>query len=1189
MINTRYEIIKKLGQGRSTVYLCRDIEFPEKELAIKILPVGMDDYEKEIFIKEYFTLRKLDHPNIIKAFEFGTIFQTDGEAGIESGSTFIILEYFDGVELLTEQVIRDEKRLREITKQICAALYYLHQSKYIYYDLKPENILVSYKDGSPQIRLIDLGLAQYSPNTSDYEIKGTAYYIAPELLKKENYNHSVDFYSLGIMLYRIIYDRFPFDAKSELDIYKSAIENVFEFPTSNGFTTEFASIVKRLLEKDIEKRYKSALAIIKDLGYSLELSITKEFLPARVFSCRERVINTLNKYLADKTLSEVYSIKGFDGVGKSSLLQRLRELNTDAVIISDVKGKTAEELIRYLLRQIIFSKAVYPNLVEEEKIVLLKLLKKSEKDIVDEFRTAVALLASKSKFILMLDDFNLYDPLTSDLLVEIIPLLQVNSIKVIVAESSEHNFLSARINNLKDITLGPLTKEEVTRFLSDSFSSDFPQIEIKNLITANADFIPGNIKSFIKDLILFGIMNFSEAGVSFSDEKEKLTKLTEAHHSVYDLRLANLSRQELNTVKIISALDIYIDSNLLSLLLGLSREETNRIITNLQLNNIIQKFTSGETIIFTSDAIKKYIYASIENKKELHLRIAKKISQKAPLLSRLEEARHYELAEEFVKCFQITMVEINEAEKHSAYAYMQRSLNHLLELPLESIQIDSLKIRLSEVCLKLGDVHSALKKIKELKNTIPEGNYSNRLFIIEGSALIAAGEYELGKKVITVLLNRVVDEDEKQRLKVELAYADFELKMYDEAREQCNTLLEEKRSSPELTGRCYNLLGMIDIYQKNDMSSALANFQNAKNKFEEAGQPARVAGTEVNIGNIYTLLNEYDKAEEHWKNASQINQSIGNLEQEGISVQNLGLFYLFRQKYDLAIESYLKAKNIFFNLGKENNSGLIQINLSEVYLKTCDYQKSLNIALEAYSIFSRLKNYEETSEALALLGKVYYSLGFSNKLDDTINLLEEIINLVELPEKYYTNLKYLKYLLRILKNEKIVSNELIELVNEYVKLDERNLIVECRFLMLDYLVHEKEYNVAYYYLMQNELMELCSQNSILEAEREYFLGIISKNFTSDSLLPPLVHFEKAYELIKNENISELTWKVLFEISEVYMEKGNLNKAKHFVTYTRELIYLIAERIESPHLRAAYLRQDERLNTLKKLENFYPQK
>jgi hypothetical protein len=109
----------------------------------------------------------------------------------------------------------------------------------------------------------------------------------------------------------------------------------------------------------------------------------------------------------------------------------------------------------------------------------------------------------------------------------------------------------------------------------------------------------------------------------------------------------------------------------------------------------------------------------------------------------------------------------------------------------------------------------------------------------------------------------------------------------------------------------------------------------------------------------------------------------------------------------------------------------------------------------------------------------------------------------------------------------------------------------------------------------------------MEAEREYFLGIVSKNFKSDKLLSPLVHFEKAFDLIKDKSITELTWKVVFEISELYIERGNYTEAKRYVIYARELIYFIAEKLESPQLRAAYLKNTERLETLKKLEKFYP--
>jgi tetratricopeptide (TPR) repeat protein len=411
--------------------------------------------------------------------------------------------------------------------------------------------------------------------------------------------------------------------------------------------------------------------------------------------------------------------------------------------------------------------------------------------------------------------------------------------------------------------------------------------------------------------------------------------------------------------------------------------------------------------------------------------------------------------------------------------------------------------------------------------------------------------------------------------------------MYDEAIQQCNQLLMEKNLSPELQGRCYNLKGMINIYQSNDLNSALENFKNAKSQFVESNQPVRIAGAEVNIGNVYNILSNYKKAEEHWQNASHINQSIGNLEQEGMLLQNIGLFYIERNKYDLAIQSYLKAQRIFLSLGKEVDYGLILINLGEVYLRNCDYQKSLNHLVEAIKIFNRLNIYEEISESLTLVGKLYYSLGFVVKLEETIKSIEKIRDKTKVPPKYFINAKYLNFLLQLLKSQKVNANDIMEIMIEYKKIGERNLMTECMLIIIRILINEKNYEVAYKKLMNEELIEICSQNSILEAQREYFLGIISKNIKSDKLLPPLVYFEKAYDLIRDEYINELTWKVLFEISELYIERGNLTKAKYFVTYTRELIYFIAEKIESPHLRAAYLRNRERMNTLKKLESFYP--
>ena len=203
MINHRFEIIRQIGKGRSEVFLCKDFEISRKEVAVKFLPRNVDNNELLSFRNEYFLLQNLDHPNIIKAFDFGETVKVDQAEPIDVGSHFISLEYFDSVELFKFKYLKDERNLKEIIKQLCSVLYYLHQSNYIYYDLKPENILVSSISDTPQIKLIDLGLAEFIPYRSYTTIKGTAEYIAPELLKNEPHDFRVDLYSLGILLYKI--------------------------------------------------------------------------------------------------------------------------------------------------------------------------------------------------------------------------------------------------------------------------------------------------------------------------------------------------------------------------------------------------------------------------------------------------------------------------------------------------------------------------------------------------------------------------------------------------------------------------------------------------------------------------------------------------------------------------------------------------------------------------------------------------------------------------------------------------------------------------------------------------------------------------------------------------------------------------------------------------------------------------
>lgn len=95
----------------------------------------------------------------------------------------------------------NESEVRFFAGELALALAYLHENGFIYRDIKPENILF---DNEGHVKLTDFGLAkQLDENTMTNSFCGTPQYLAPEVIKKEGYNHMVDWYGLGILLFEL--------------------------------------------------------------------------------------------------------------------------------------------------------------------------------------------------------------------------------------------------------------------------------------------------------------------------------------------------------------------------------------------------------------------------------------------------------------------------------------------------------------------------------------------------------------------------------------------------------------------------------------------------------------------------------------------------------------------------------------------------------------------------------------------------------------------------------------------------------------------------------------------------------------------------------------------------------------------------------------------------------------------------
>ncbi|MCK4906115.1 MAG: protein kinase [Spirochaetes bacterium] len=262
-INKKYKIIGNIGEGgMSKVYLARNIH-DEKKVAVKFLKTGTISDRIEDLIRfrgEAAIISVLKHPNIVKILEIGEY----------QKKHYIVMEYLNG-ESLSDKILHNRKfkvdDAVEIVKQICKALAYIHGLDIIHMDLKPGNIIIN-----SNVKLIDFALAQIKEFTqikNTDEIVGTFSYMSPEQsgTVKSEVDQRSDLYSLGIIFYQMLSGKLPYRGKSISSIIHQHISKT-PIPLDKGnreIPEIIQMIVKKLMEKDPDKRYQSTKGLLSDL------------------------------------------------------------------------------------------------------------------------------------------------------------------------------------------------------------------------------------------------------------------------------------------------------------------------------------------------------------------------------------------------------------------------------------------------------------------------------------------------------------------------------------------------------------------------------------------------------------------------------------------------------------------------------------------------------------------------------------------------------------------------------------------------------------------------------------------------------------------------------------------------------------------------------------------------------------
>lgn len=1182
MINNRYIIKKKLGEGRSKVFSAIDSEFPDKEIAIKFLPVSAKPDEKDFFREEFFRIKKFDHPNIIKAFEFGTVVTKDAEdLEIEYGSDFITLEYFPSKELLAYTELIDERKLTQILKQLCAVLYYLHQSNYIYYDLKPENILVSVNGNNPQIKLIDFGLAEYQLTELNIEVRGTAHYIAPELLKREHHDHTVDLYSLGILLYRIVYGRFPFSADSEVEIYKAQIDQQFIFPPSR-YSRELISVIKKLLNKDASLRYQNSLQVLEELGIEINIEITKDFLPAKIFTNRKDAVNIIRSYLADIKNNEIYCVKGAEGSGKTALFIEIYENFENTILIENFSAKSGIDAVKYIFKKIFYSKTLYDNYTRELLQDLPSLFDSNKEEFVQKIKVFADSALKNSSPIILIDDFNLYDDFVKDVLKEVLPVFQINNVKILLSENAN---LDSSINlfaNIREFQISHFTDSQLADFIEISYWQNFPKRELKKIIGLYSDLLPGNIKQFIKDLIVLGILTYSGKEITFSVSEELEIALRSSNEEIYRIRLSNLTAEELKLAQLISAFEIGIDQMVLAGLLGINSDKLKELINGLEKKNIIDSLNLSNTPRINSVSFKSYIYSTISSKTKYHLVIANTIKKLFPNFNTIELARQYELAGEYEKSAEVLKKEIETAEKISAFAYKKSLLEKVLTFDLKEDTKQEFLIELVRTNYKLSDYKSVIEKLNLIKLTALSEEVKNEILLIKGSSLVETQDFDEAKKVLEHLINY-----SDNNIKTEALLWNAIIEDYQNNFDKSRHLLESIYGFPDvkeiILARVDNLMSMIYLLYENNIEKSFYYCKKSLERYKKLGLRDKEAGQLVNLGILHFENGNFSEAYKLWEESNAVNLAIGNFVQSAAILLNWGVAFIKQMKNEEAIEKLKDAKRILKNISEQNLYSICLYNLGEAYLNSCDFQNAYESLIEAQEKFSLVGNVDEELRVLFLLGKFWFTIGDESELEKIINQFEYYSYTRSfLTDEHANTYEFLKLMSMILKDERIPVDQVINLLD---KVDENNLNLfgDLFFVILERFCYNNRINDSLYIIKQSGFSKLDNGSNYFAAYIDFINGLIVRYDKIEGMKSPLEYFESAYSKLENESISELTWKVLVAITEMYLERGNYHRAKKPRLYALELINLIADSISNPRIRVKFLEKKERKNALEILK------
>ncbi len=267
IIDNRFEIIRKLGEGGTAqVFLAFDHK-SEQNIALKVLKSDLVTEQKiRYFNREAQAISMLNNENIIKIYDWGH--------DTLNNVHFIAQEYIEGMTIKEYLKLSSNLAVTEVVsliEKVLDGLAHAHLNGVIHKDIKGQNILI---DVDKNVKITDFGIADILEDemTKTQSLMGTPQYVAPETLNRNISNAQTDIYSVGILMYELLCGQAPFTGDKPAVIMMKQINQ--PLPSirmqRSDVPQALENIVIKATAKRLENRYSSSEEMLFDLATVFE-------------------------------------------------------------------------------------------------------------------------------------------------------------------------------------------------------------------------------------------------------------------------------------------------------------------------------------------------------------------------------------------------------------------------------------------------------------------------------------------------------------------------------------------------------------------------------------------------------------------------------------------------------------------------------------------------------------------------------------------------------------------------------------------------------------------------------------------------------------------------------------------------------------------------------------------------------